>query len=262
MAPDFNSYKFLLNLQEASMKNDKSPLVAANKQPSHTLFVLSNAVADRKENFVKWYTQSYHQSIVQLDNVLSAQHYTRHEIDITHGSFPGPSYQYLGVYELCLDGAGQAQEIINTITQSHQQESSAELPATWLYFPISEKVGRSPEIADPMIALAFANGLPGREAEFREWYCTQHMRHALHIPVFASGQCLERTGFQDPGVVSPDYSLICFYQWDGTPQDYFNFLESLSEDEGQELTDLIAFPAMDSERFGEAVYKPITKKLY
>ena len=240
---------------------DSSPLVAASKQPSHTLFVLSNALADQKGDFVKWYTQSYHQSIAQHDQVLSAQHFARHEVDIMQGRSPAPPYHYVGIYELCLDGAEQAQEIINSVTQSHQQEGSAALPATWLYFPISEKVGRSPEITDPMIALAFANGLSGRESEFREWYCTRHVRHALHIPVFASGQCLERTGFQDPGAASPDYSLICFYQWDGAPQDYFDFIESLSEEDGEELTNLIAFPALDSGRFGEAVYVPITKKL-
>ena len=33
---------------------DSSPLVAASKQPSHTLFVLSNALADQKGDFVKW----------------------------------------------------------------------------------------------------------------------------------------------------------------------------------------------------------------
>ena len=32
---------------------DDSPLVLASKQPSHTLFLLSNALADHKDSFVK-----------------------------------------------------------------------------------------------------------------------------------------------------------------------------------------------------------------
>ena len=82
---------------------DNSPLMVASKQPSHTLFVLSNALADQKDTFVKWYTQSYHQRIAQLDNVLSAQHYARHEVDIMQGRSPAPPYHYVGIYELCLD---------------------------------------------------------------------------------------------------------------------------------------------------------------
>ena len=240
---------------------DGSAIEVASKQPSHTLFVLSNGVSGCEGAFLKWYKQNYHQTIAEVEYVLSAQHFERHEIDIMNGAFPPPNYQYVGIYELCLDGAEQAQELISFIRDAHQQESSADTPATWLYYPVSEKVGRPAQISNPMVTLAFANAIPNSEDEFREWYCTRHLRHALHIPVFVNGQCFGPTDFQDVGSMEPNASLIAFYEWEGGPQDYFDYLNSVSEEVGEKLTEMLKFPTLDMARFGESVYRPITEKL-
>ena len=240
---------------------DRSAVDVASKQPSHTLFVLSNGVSGCEGAFLEWYKQNYHQAIAEKEHVLSAQHFEQHEIDIMQGACPPPNYQYVGIYELCLDGAEQAQDIISFIRDAHQQESSADTPATWLYYPISEKVGRPAQISNPMVTLAFANGTSNNEDEFREWYCTRHLRHAFHIPVFVNGQCFGPTGFQDAGSMEPNSSLIALYEWEGGPQDYFDYLNSLSEAVGEKLTEMLSFPTLDATRFGECVYRPITEKL-
>ena len=238
-----------------------SALEVAKYQASHILITLTNPVPEGKDMFLAWYKEGHHHAVAKLDNVLTAQHFEPHEIDIMQGAYPAPDYQYLGIYELCLDGAEQAQDIISFIHEAHKQESSADTPATWLYYPISEKVGRPAQISNPMVTLAFANGIPNSDDEFREWYCTRHLRHALHIPVFVNGQCFGPTGFQNEGSMALNSSLIALYEWEGGPQDYFDYLNSVSEEVGNKLTEMLSFPTLDTSRFGECVYRPITEKL-
>lgn len=230
-----------------------SPLSLLKKQRSHVLLVLSNALSGQKQKFTSWYKGDFLQSIIRSDHVLSAQHFQQCEIDITGGKWPAPDYQYLGVYELSLDGAEESIEFIDKIFDSYKEEESANVPATWLYYPISEKVGRSPTIRNPLLVLAFANSIPGSNNEFREWYSTRHIRHALNIPVFVSGQCFELTDFQHHGGVLSDYSTIAIYEQEGSPQDFIDSLELLSAEQIEQ----IQFPTLDAKNFGEAAYCPI-----
>src|SRR5262249_54489232 len=145
---------------------------------------------------LEWYTGSYRRSVSALSSVLRGAQYEQHEVDVSSGKYPGLPYRYLGWYELCLDGAQEASGIVECISRLHQEQAAARAPGTWLYYPASEKVGRAASRGSCLLTLAFANPVPGREAEFREWYATRHIRHALNIPALVSGQCFERTLFQ------------------------------------------------------------------
>src|SRR5579862_923782 len=160
-------------------------------QRSHVLLVLSSPRIGSEELFRSWYLGPYCEAVLELPGVLRGQPYEPHEVDVSNGRYPGLWCRYLSLYELSIDGAQAAAHIIRRIAGLHGAEKTATPPATWLYYPASERVGRSPGNHPSLLTIAFANAVPGREAEFREWYATRHIRHALAIPQLVSGQCFE-----------------------------------------------------------------------
>jgi hypothetical protein len=213
------------------------------------LLVLSNPQAGSDESFRKWYLGLYQRTVLKLEEVLRGQQYERHEVDISAGKYPGLPYRYLGVYDVAVDGALAASGVIDRIRALHQREPSAEPPATWLYYPASERVGRPPVSWPSLITAAFANAVPGQEDEFREWYATRHIRHALQIPALVNGQCLVRTQFQSPGAMDAGFSMIALYEQEGSPEEMRKTFATLPPG-------ALDFPAMDLTRFAEWVYRP------
>lgn len=222
-------------------------------QRSHVLLVLSSPRMDAEEHFRDWYSGSFHEAVLQLPGVLSGQQYEPHEVDVSNGRYPGLPYRYLGLYELSLDGAQAAAQTIARIAELHRAEKSATPPATWLYYPLSERVGGSPRAHPSLLTIAFANPIIGRETEFREWYVTRHIRHALDIPQLVSGQCFELTQFQSPGAAEACYSMIALYEEVGTPQAMLASIAALPSGR-------LHFPAMDLSRFAEWVYRPLPSR--
>ena len=227
-----------------------SPLELLRDQRSHVLLILSNPKVNSDRIFRSWYLGSYQQEVLALTSVLSGQQYEPHEVDVSRGRYPGLPFRYLGLYDLSVDGARAALEVIERIRELHGRERSAAAPATWLYYPVSERVGRAPAARPSLLTLAFANAVPGQEAEFREWYVTRHIRHALNIPALVSGQCLERSELQSPGALAADYSMIAVYEQEGTAEEMMRSFNSLPPG-------TLDFPAMDLTRFAEWVYRPL-----
>jgi len=232
-----------------------SPLDMTWRQRSHLLFVWSDAQEGEHHAFADWYQGVYRQEIRTIAGVLTVRHYERHEVDITRGEYAPPPFPYLGILELSVDGAEAARDAIARIAALHREQSAAKRPATWLYHPAGEKVGRSPAVTPSLLTLAFANAVPGRELEFREWYITRHIRHALNIPALVSGQCFERALFQQPGAWDAAYSMIAVYEQEGTPESIIDSFSALP-------ASTFDFPAMDisPERFAEWVYRPLADR--
>jgi hypothetical protein len=228
------------------------PLELLREQRSHVLLVLSNPKVGADRTFRSWYLGAYQQEILALAPVLRGQQYEPHELDVSRGKYPGLPVRYLGIYDISVDGAQAAVGVIERVRELHGRETSAAAPATWLYYPVSERVGRSPTALPSLLTLAFANAVPGQEAEFREWYATRHIRHALNIPALISGQCFERSQFQSPGALAADYSMIAVYEQEGTPDEMMRSFHSLPPG-------TLDFPAMDLApgRFAEWVYRPL-----
>lgn len=211
-------------------------------QPSHVLLVLSNSHAGNGPDSAR-----------DWESIVRAQHYQQHEIDITCGRHQPFPYRYLGLYYLSIDGAGQAGELIDHIHSRARERNDAPLPATWLFHPTGVKVGRSPVKVPAMLTIALANATVGQEAEFREWYPTRHIRHALNLPELVSGQCFERTLFQRPGSAECSYSMMAIYETEGTVESAIESINRLVP------TGVFAFPTLDKTRgrFAECVYRPI-----
>jgi len=237
-----------------SPSNDKEASCVAllQKQRSHVLFVLSNPRTGQESAFLTWYRDDCKKAALNITSVLSARHYVQHDVDITRGRWPRLPFRYLALYEISVDGAEAASTMIERVTLLHADRVDAEAPATWLYYPVSEKVGHAPSAQPSLLTIAFANSLPGYENEFREWYATRHIRHALQIPALVSGQCFERTQFQRPGVCDASYAMIALYEQQGTPEAIIESFASLPEG-------TLHFPTLDlaASRFAESVYRPV-----
>ncbi len=231
-----------------------SPLELSRKQRSHVLLVLSNPTEGADRSFRSWYLGPYQEHVLALPAVLAGQQYEPDELDVSGGKYPGLPFRYLALYDLSIDGAEAALGVIARIRDLHGLERSAAPPATWLYYPASEPVGRPPVVKPSLLTLAFANAVPGQETEFREWYATRHIRHALNIPALVSGQCLERTAFQSAGALAAGYSMIALYEQEGTAEEMMRSFHSLPPG-------TLDFPAMDLTRFAEWVYRPLLSRI-
>lgn len=225
-------------------------LAILKDQCSHVLFVLTNAVSGREDAFASWFGGACRDTILAQPGVLHASQYEQDDVDITGGQFPAPPFRYVAICELSIDGAEQAGEIIAAIHALFEGSDCAAAAATWLYYPVGRPVGISAAAAT-MVTLAFANGLPGTDDDFREWYVTRHIRHALNIPTLTSGQCFERTRYQRHGAVEPAFHIIAVYEQTGSS-------EAIIEAFGRLAPETIAFPALDLSRFGEAAYRRTT----
>jgi hypothetical protein len=230
--------------------NRTRPLQLLKAQRSHLLLLLSNPNTGTEGAFRSWYVGPCQQRILGLPGVLGGGSYEPDEVDVSGGKYPGLPFSYLGLYDLSVDGAQAALGVIESIREWHRLEPSAAPAAMWLYYPVGERVGRPAVVRPSLLTMAFANALPGQEAEFREWYVTRHIRHALNIPALVSGQCFERTQFQSPGAAAAEYSMIAIYEQEGTPQQMMMDLSAVP-------AGTLDFPAMDLSRFAEWVYRPL-----
>ena len=109
-----------------------------------------------------------------------------------------------------------------------------------------------------IITIAFANAVKGREAEFREWYTTEHLRHALLVPALISSQRFELTGFQTPGVMAPDYETIAIYEQNDTPE---NMIKGMALIDREKVPKVWWSPSGDLERFTEWAYQALTNNV-
>jgi hypothetical protein len=226
-------------------------LAVAAHQRSHLLLVLSEASLPEDEMFLAWYRDGFGKALRSYDGVLRVAQYVQHEFDITGGRYMQLPFGYLTLCDLSLDGAAAAEHVIRAIHTAHERERSVTgAPATWMYYPASEKVGISARDRPPLLTIAFANGLAGSEEEFREWYATQHVRHALNIPALVSGQIFARTGFQLPGAIEALFSVVAIYEVTDEPQSIVKAFSELP-------AGLLTFPTLDTQRFAEVVYRAI-----
>lgn len=234
------------------ISRESTPLSMLASQRSHLLIVLSRSKTGHASAYHEWYRAAFRSAFAHNPEVLSVRQYRQHEFDITAGRWPRLPFQYLALLEISIDGAEAAMPLIEGIRQAHSEEPSAQEPATWLYYPVSEKVGRTAKNSSSLLTVAFANGLAGQEGAFREWYATRHIRHALNIEALVSGQCFERTQFQRPGAHEAAFATIAIYEQEGSPEAMQKCLYAVP-------AGTLDFPMMDlnGPRFSESVYRPV-----
>lgn len=235
-----------------NMNRSDTVLPLLKSQRSHVLFVLSEPRSTAEAPFREWYRTAYREAVLAVEGTVGVNFYERHEVDITEGRGRPLPFQYMAMHQIVVDGAEAAQDIIDRVQRLHGAQAAAQLPATWLYYPSSEKVGRAANVSSPMLTLAFANSVLGQETEFSEWYATRHIRHALNIPALVSGQCFARTRFQNWGALEPQFQTIAVYEQEGSPELFIESVKSLP-------SSTFHFPMLDvgPSRFAEWAYRPI-----
>lgn len=241
-------------------ENTNNAEALAKQQRSHTLLVFCKTTDEKTETFLNWFKTDCLHTVAGFNKVLSARHYQEYPFNLS-GNYKPIGFDYLGIYQLSLDGAEDANELINQINALYQNESSTGDIATWLYFPVTEKIGcnhTTPSPSTPIITIAFANAVKGRDAEFREWYTTEHLRHALLIPALISSQRFELSRCQTPGAMAPDYETIAIYEQDDTPE---NMIKSAELIDPAKLPEVWWSPSGDLERFTEWAYQALTSNV-
>ena len=229
----------------------------AKQQRSHTLMVFCNAKDGKEYAFTDWFKTECLQAVLDSDKVLSVRHYQEYPHNLS-GEYKPIGFEYMGLYQLGLDGAKDVSELIDQINTLYQNEQSAGDIATWLYHPVTEKIGCDSRVVSPstpIITIAFANAVKGRETEFKEWYSTEHLRHALLLPAFTSSQRFELTGFQIPGAMEPGYETIAIYEQNDKPE---NLIKGFEVIDPQKLPEVWWSPSGDLERFTEWAYQALT----
>jgi len=233
-----------------SSKSNARKFERLAKQRSHVLVVQSGPVDGQVQTFLDWYLGRYLAIVEGVPACLEARHYRRHPVDITQGQCRPLPYDFLGLYQLSIDGAEEAESIIALIHAAHESEETAHGVATWLYHPVSERVGSSPADQPSTLTIAFANPVEGRETEFVEWYATRHVRHALCHPMLLSGQCFARSHAQHPGALDASYRMIAIYEQEGAPEEFVAAGQAVPAER-------FDFPAMRWDRSTMACYEPL-----
>jgi hypothetical protein len=67
------------------------------------------------------------------------------------------------------------------------------------------------------ILIALTNAVPGREAEFNEWYNGQHLTDVLAIDGIASARRYELATAQVTGARRSEYRYLAMYRIDDSP---------------------------------------------
>lgn len=221
----------------------------ALSQRSHTLLVFSNAPKVEKKNYEVWLKSDAWTEFSHNKKVLSVKSYRQHPMDF--GGYEPIGFNYLTLVQLSLNGAEDVVSVLDKLHTIFNEVSGSQSVATWLYYPVSEKVGLRRNTDAPYLTIAFANAVEGMEAEFREWYSSQHIRHALIIPALVSGQCFELTAYQASVGVESCYQTIAIYEQDSTPQE---MIDSFLNIEPEELK---WSRSGDLKRFTEWAYEAI-----
>jgi hypothetical protein len=147
------------------------------------LFVFSNPVGDREDEFNDWYDNVHLRDVVNIPGFRAAQRYKRQVL-----MFGDVSHRYLAIYEMDCDGPKAAAEAVQALLDTPMELSSA-LDADGVACGVFEACG--PRVSAPaegptggfrMVALADA--VEGREDEFSHWYETVHMPEITGVAGF------------------------------------------------------------------------------
>ena len=100
--------------------------------------------------------------------------------------------------------------------------------------------------------LVISNAVPGKEAEFNEWYNKQHIPDVLKVPGFVAAQRFEVSGDSDlPG------RYVAIYEME--TDDPQATLQDLMSRNG--TPDMVMSDAIDLERVSASLITPITDRV-
>ncbi|MFT3852985.1 MAG: hypothetical protein QM733_09630 [Ilumatobacteraceae bacterium] len=221
------------------------------QQRSHVLCVLATASQGNEAQFERMYLDpAFRAELGQHEAVVDVRVFKRSPVDLSGGMGQSLDFTHLTLLDLRVDGAEDAVPAIDHVAAVHGQSGVAKDPATWLFRPVTEKVGDTGAAPKPLAVFAFTNGVPGKRDEYLEFYATRHIRHALYISTFAGSQLTQKTSFQKPGRLPiDDFECLTCYDLVGTAEELPAGVAA--------VRDRLAFPLLDHVRFAEYICERI-----
>lgn len=225
-------------------------LCAARRQSSHTALIFFSLDESECEAIKAWSDTAVSSELRSSEFVLRQRVFRK--IDFRLYEFCRDiDFDYVNICDLALDGASEFQKLGEKIQLYANKCSVISKLQTWLYYPVSEKVGDLSNSNPPFVTLALANAVKGQGARFREWYSSQHIRHALNIPALLNGQRFERCEFQSRNDQRPEYESVAIYSQSCGPE------QMLREAQSVDPSKLPWDVSGDLERFSEWTFEAV-----
>ena len=174
------------------------------------LVVLSNPVAGRDEDFNDWYTHVHTRDAVGFRGCLAQQRFVLADNQPSR-AIP---WRYLALYET-YDAHRFGQEHIdnmNTPRMVIEDSFDASRINDFFYFPLHFRDNAPRRAASGSVVMEQMNALPGREADFRDWYENHYLPAKLNVPGVLSGTLL---GYEADGQMlnyAPDHRFVALYR--------------------------------------------------
>ncbi len=105
--------------------------------------------------------------------------------------------------------------------------------------------------------VVLTNPVPGKEAEFNEWYTKQHIPDVLNVPGIVAGQRFRLADAQMGGDANKPYKYCALYEIES--DNPAAVLKDLQSRVG--TADMVMTDALDMKNLGAFVFSPITDKV-
>src|SRR5260221_3514583 len=105
--------------------------------------------------------------------------------------------------------------------------------------------------------VVMTNPVEGKEAEFNEWYNTNHIPDVLNVPGFVSGQRFRIADTQFGGEGSKAFKYLAIYEIE--TDDLAGVLKELRARGG--TAEIVTSDAIDMKKVGTHVFMPVTEKV-
>jgi hypothetical protein len=107
------------------------------------------------------------------------------------------------------------------------------------------------------IFLALTNPVPGKEAEFNDWYDKHHVPDVINVPGFVSGQRFKLADAQFGGEASKQYRYLALYEIE--TDDIATTIKELRARGG--TPDIVPSDAIDMKVVATYMFTPIREKV-
>ena len=222
--------------------------------------VMTDANPGQEDEFNDWYTNIHCHDIMRLKGSIAVQRFklSPYQLRYNAANF-GPAQPYLCIYELGDTQQNIDDHVEQCFSDAMPITSALRLDASEDFYYLNVDANKNPvESYGPRgghVLTIRMNVLPGKEAEFEQWYTREYLPRSLRLIGFESGDLYRAADIQL--VTSPPtFAHSAVYH----VADPMVAIESLDSHLAQAGT-ILDCPLVDRAGIRIAVYSPITSRL-
>jgi hypothetical protein len=155
----------------------------------YTLVVLTNPVEGREDEYNDWYSNEHLQDVVAVPGYSSAQRFA------TRIPMIGESkHRYLALYDMDVDspqGVVAAGEALQKTEMRISEALDLNVALSVYETILPRRTNSRGESTGTFRIVVFSNPVPGREAEYTDWYENTHIPDMLGLPGVTAAQRLK-----------------------------------------------------------------------